>query len=71
MDDCQKSFKMTSLRLKCAIQRDIRAVKNGGDRAETGGFLKYCVDPGGELKDRVLPPPTFCTKTFDEVRACV
>ncbi|CAM9963540.1 unnamed protein product, partial [Ectocarpus sp. 6 AP-2014] len=65
-DVCKQSFKSTALRLKCAIQRDIRAGKNGGKGAETGGFLKYCVDPGGDLKDRVLPPPTFCTRSFDE-----
>ncbi|CAM9484589.1 unnamed protein product, partial [Ectocarpus fasciculatus] len=65
-DVCKQAFKSTSLRLKCAIQRDIRAGKNGGKGAETGGFLKYCVDPGGELMNRVLPPPTFCTRSFDE-----
>eukprot|EP00903_Cladosiphon_okamuranus_P018953 g17430.t1 len=68
-DVCMRSFRATSLRLKCAIQRDIRACSGSDDsgvgEAETGGFLKYCIDPGGELKDRVLPPPTFCTRTFD------
>ncbi|CAM9630998.1 unnamed protein product [Pylaiella littoralis] len=68
-DVCKESFKATSLRLRCAIQRDLRATSSGGEGAggaETGGFLKYCVDPGGDLKDRVLPPPTFCTRFFDE-----
>jgi len=60
---CKDSFQSTSQRLKAAIQRDIR----GGEEAETGGFLKYCIDPEGELKGRGLPPPTFCTRTFDEV----
>ncbi len=65
VDVCKDSFQSTSQRLKAAIQRDIRS--GGGDEAETGGLLKYCINPEGELKSRVLPPPTFCTRTFDEV----
>lgn len=62
---CKRSFKATSLRLKCAFQRAIANGEDGGGLAETG-FLKYVVDPRGELADRVLPPPTFCTRAFDE-----
>lgn len=64
-DVCKKSFKATSLRLKCAIQRAIASSKVGGDE-ETAGFLKYVVHPGGDLADRVLPPPLFCTGSFDQ-----
>ena len=66
-DVCMRSFKATSIRLKCAMQRDMRVGDDSGmGEAETGGFLKYCIDPAGELKDRVLPPPTFCTRSFDD-----
>lgn len=66
VDICKLSFKSTSLRLKCAIQRSIASEKRGWGAGSTGGFLKYVVDPGGELRARALPPPLFCTRSFDE-----
>lgn len=66
VDLCKKSFKATSLRLKCAIQRSIITEKESRRDEAQGGFLKYVVDTEGQLKFRVLPPPMFCTNVFDD-----
>ena len=60
VEKIKESFKVTSQRLQCAIQRDILS----GGEAETGGFLKFCINAEKGLKNRELPLPTFCNRMF-------
>jgi len=51
----------TSMSLKAAIHF------GGGGGAATESLLRYCIHPQ-EVQGRLLPPPTFCSKNFNEVK---